>query len=227
MDNNITILQWNCQSIRARVNELNIFIGKMEKVPDIIALQETWLKEGNNFSISGYNIVRLDRGRHQGEGVATLLREGISYTSQTIEQNEYESLLVTISSEKGSNITIINAYVPPNANHQTLLSTQEKSFSYTNSIVLGDFNAYSVVFGAETSDNREKLIEKLLDQYGLVALFSGSGTHLTPSGRTTPIDLAMCSPSLSQKALCKVLDENLGSDHYPVLITLNKKSITR
>ena len=171
MDNNITILQWNCQSIRARVNELNIFIGKMEKVPDIIALQETWLKEGNNFSISGYNIVRLDRGRHQGGGVATLLREGISYTSQTIEQNEYESLLVTISSEKGSNITIINAYVPPNANHQTLLTTLEKSFSYTNSIVLGDFNAYSVVFGAETSDNRGKLIEKLLDQYGLVALF--------------------------------------------------------
>ena len=222
MDYNFTILQWNCQSIRGRTAELVMELKKMAKLPDVIALQETWLKDGQAFKFPGYNIAFLNRSNRRGGGVATLLRDGISFNSQIIEHTSFESLLVTIQSRKGANINIVNNYIPPQTDVHSVQTSLHKSFTHTNSIIVGDFNAYSVIFGAETSDKRGQLVENLIDQYGLVALYAGSGTHLTTGGRTTPIDLSICSPSLARKASCCVWPKNMGSDHYPILISLNE-----
>ena len=198
-------------------------LRNMPKPPDVIALQETWIKDGSKFNFPGYNAISLNRGDRQGGGVATLLRDGIPYNMQVIEHVKYESLLVTIPARKGTSINIFNLYIPPSVDIHSLSSSLHKSFCHSNSIILGDLNAYSVVFGAAYSDKKGRLVESLIDQFGLVALNTGEGTHLTPSGRTTPIDLTICSPTFLAKNMSwSVLDQNMGSDHFPILIKLNE-----
>ena len=43
-----TILQWNCRSIKANVEELNLLINKHK--PVAVCLQETFLKDSDNFT---------------------------------------------------------------------------------------------------------------------------------------------------------------------------------
>ena len=46
---NNTILQWNCRSIKANFEELNLLIN--EKKPVAVCLQETFLKDSDKFSL--------------------------------------------------------------------------------------------------------------------------------------------------------------------------------
>jgi len=58
--------------------------------PDIICVQETWLKpRGLDFQISGCETIRKDRNKGNGGGVATFIKQGIGF--RKIEDNkEYE-----------------------------------------------------------------------------------------------------------------------------------------
>ena len=46
---NNTILQWNCRSIKANFDELNLLIN--EKRPVAVCLQETFLKDSDKFTL--------------------------------------------------------------------------------------------------------------------------------------------------------------------------------
>lgn len=69
-----TLGQWNCESILTKINDLQNAIPNF----DILALQETWLKENDNFLVSQYNIIRKDRVNSQG-GVAFIIKSGIPF----------------------------------------------------------------------------------------------------------------------------------------------------
>ena len=69
----VIILQWNSQSIIAHGNELKNALNDWDKKPDIICIQETWLKEGKTYNLPGYNIYRCDRksaSKNYGGGCA-------------------------------------------------------------------------------------------------------------------------------------------------------------
>nr|CAH7737670.1 unnamed protein product [Callosobruchus chinensis] len=71
------ILQWNCNGISAKYDELRRLLG--ETSPFCIALQETHLRPSDNFSLRGYNIFRKDvipNQRAHG-GVATFLKDNL------------------------------------------------------------------------------------------------------------------------------------------------------
>ena len=75
----LSVMQWNAQSIIAHGLEFKNFIHTCDFKPDIICLQETFLKPILNFKIPGYDICRKDGDNGRG-GVAICVRQGISYS---------------------------------------------------------------------------------------------------------------------------------------------------
>ncbi|MFG1588206.1 endonuclease/exonuclease/phosphatase family protein [Staphylococcus aureus] len=146
----LSIIQWNCQSISGKTGELIKYLDKQKRYPDILLLQETYLKSTNTFKLKGYNIERLDRSHLKAAGgITTCIKEGIPYLRHQ-DQLGIESMRISISI-KGGILQVINVYLSPSIK----FSSDELSplFSFDNCIVGGDFNAYANTFGADRSSN--------------------------------------------------------------------------
>ena len=75
------ILQWNARSLTANRQELKKFVAEFKDKPDIICVQETWLKPCLDFVVPGYESLREDRQSRSGGGgvVLRLLGQGFSF----------------------------------------------------------------------------------------------------------------------------------------------------
>ena len=71
----LNILFWNCQGIRPKRNELELYLKN--NVIDITALNETFLNKKLNFHISGYDTIRNDHSTGQTGGVVFLVKHGL------------------------------------------------------------------------------------------------------------------------------------------------------
>ena len=69
----LNILFWNCQGIRPKRKELELYIKENEF--DIVALNKTFLNKKLTFKIPGYDTIRNDRSTGQ-KGVAFLVKHG-------------------------------------------------------------------------------------------------------------------------------------------------------
>ncbi|GFX16062.1 RNA-directed DNA polymerase from mobile element jockey [Trichonephila clavipes] len=87
-------------------------------------------------------------------------------------------------------------------------------------ILLGDFKAHHLLWGCQDVNSRGKVVEKLLTELDLTLLNDGSNTYFhSPTQSFSTIDLSICSPSLLLNLTWSVLDNPLGSDHFPVVIS--------
>ena len=73
-----TILHWNARGIRAHTEELKKYIIENGS-PDVICLQETFLKPTHAFTFNGYSIERKDRLDSEKGGLLIMIKHGISY----------------------------------------------------------------------------------------------------------------------------------------------------
>lgn len=106
----LQILQWNARSLIANRQEFKNFILKQERCPDIICVQESWLKPCLNFTVLGYFATRRDRQGGNGGGIVTFIKQDIGYRIVEINQ-EHEVMVVEIWEGKES-IKIVNFYNP-------------------------------------------------------------------------------------------------------------------
>lgn len=65
------LLQRNATSLIARM--------KPEVKPDIVCMRETWLEPHLEFILPWYESVSCDRGKSQGGGCTTFIRDGIAF----------------------------------------------------------------------------------------------------------------------------------------------------
>ncbi|GFV87622.1 probable RNA-directed DNA polymerase from transposon X-element [Trichonephila clavipes] len=85
---------------------------------------------------------------------------------------------------------------------------------------LGDFNAHNLLWSSQDVNSRGKVVEKLFTELDLTLLNDGSNTYFhSPTQSFSAIDLSICSPSLLLNLTWSVLDNPLGSDHFPVVIS--------
>ena len=49
------ILQWNCRSVKANVEELNLLVN--EKKPVAVCLQETFLRDSDKFTLKYHSVI--------------------------------------------------------------------------------------------------------------------------------------------------------------------------
>ena len=118
-------------------------------------------------------------------------------------------------------LNIINLYVPPGRSFSR--KELEKILSHQDTIIFGDMNAHSPVFGARHSYRKGKIMENLTLTLNLVILNTGGDIHLATNGSVSPINISLASPNWATKATWKILSKSLGSDHNIMQMIVNDK----
>lgn len=190
--------------------------------PNVIALSETWLSEGDRFSLPGFRITRKDRAS-RGGGV--LLAFSVNLDVQLEQLNSaFEIISCRVRLEGNSSVSIASIYLPPHpfvAQHLAL----RNCFAQIQSpkFILGDFNAHGVDWGCEHNDNRSQILQSAFDDDHLVTLNTGEFTRVAvPPARCSALDLSACSSSLALWCNWRVINTPCGSDHLPILIEFCK-----
>src|SRR6201995_5719006 len=214
---NVKIMQWNCRGLAIRKPELQNFLNNTKTLPDVICVEETFLKPTNNFFLHGYEIVRQDRVTQQGGGLATLIRSGIKYNNIDIKFNKIEAVAVELHLKQNT-ITVINVYDPPD--RLVDMDDYRQLFGIGGRVIVtGDFNAHHPLWKSEQTDRRGECIEVMLDSYDFALLNTGQPTHQNNNGGTSVLDLSFTCSSLSSKCEWSVDNNTLGSDHCPTFVT--------
>ena len=173
----ISLLQWNSNSLTAHLPEFKHYLDELSSLPQIICVQETFLRPTSNISFPGYSVFRQDGLNGRG-GVAILVKNEINY-SDIHYYKGVEGISVTIETIHGP-LQIFNFYVSPtNTFDETFF---QEIFSVDNSFICGDFNAKSSLWGSPKADQRGKSIENILKKSNMVVLNTGEPTRYHRSG---------------------------------------------
>ncbi|CAG2219008.1 unnamed protein product [Mytilus edulis] len=223
------ILQWNARSLYANANSLKHYLDTHNN-PEIICVQETRFKDNRYIKLQGYHppIIRNRKIPIQpkvlGGGVAIYVSIQVNFSQLNFNTDNIEVVGVSVNCQNNK-INIVNVYRPPNQDIK-FDEYQEVLHNLSDNIVLlGDFNSRSSMWGSSTTDSNGNIIEKVIDQNNMIILNDGTGTYQTVTGNRTQIDLTLVSASLANDSQWSVLDEQLGSDHFPVLTVLNAKPV--
>lgn len=144
------IATWNVNSINARIHLIKKFIE--ERLPDVIALQETKIEDKNFpseiFYEMGYNCIF--KGQKAYNGVAIISKVKIDSFEKEFREIEGEDKRILLIETNG--IKIMNAYFPHGKNIgseqfkfkinfiEKLADYIKKNFSSDDFILVGDFN---------------------------------------------------------------------------------------
>ncbi|GFY36745.1 probable RNA-directed DNA polymerase from transposon BS [Trichonephila clavipes] len=220
--------------IHCNINGISIYASriKLDAILDIaeslevqiIALQETKLKEHAKLKIKGYNIIRSDRQEGGGGGLAFLVRD-INY--RTIDNPQFTDSKLEIQRLnviwKGKNLNISNMYHPPN---QKSLPDNLLDISESN-LLVGDLNAKHSSWGSVINNKRGVELHNLMDDSAHLALNDGSPTYSSHSYHTEEaLDVSIVSSDIFPFCKWTVL-QDIGSDHLPILVELKWKQLTQ
>ncbi|CAH2101808.1 unnamed protein product [Euphydryas editha] len=91
---------------------------------------------------------------------------------------------------------------------------------------MGDFNSHHTSWGSHYSDGFALLLLDLFDDANLCILNDGSPTRRVYPGQNpkSAIDLSLASPSLASMLSWNVLPSTFGSDHFPLILSMNHQS---
>ena len=219
MHNHDSIIQWNARGINIKYDELRFIIS--QKTPIAVCIQETHLKPTDEFAFSGYKCFRKDRfqpnqARAQG-GVMILVRENL--TTNLLHVNSHlQAIAVEILTP--IKINIINIYLPDNSwREEDLRDTLGQIPQPT--LLTGDFNCHNRWWGSESTKNKGRKLEEIINNTPLILLNSGKPTYLNAtSGTLSAIDLSFASPSIAVMAEWDTFEDPHHSDHFPISIKL-------
>lgn len=216
----LNLIQWNIRSIKSNYNNLINIISEFD--PDIVFLNETWLKKDDKINIKYYSIERDDRFDGKG-GVAFLIRDNLQYEvmnkSKKVKDTGFQSIIIKIR-----NIKFINVYNPPN--NKLVISDIEQLFNKKDQdqvIVMGDLNAHHNLWGSfQNNSNGEKVME-LIDKYDYVVLNEEISTRLVmPGSNISPLDLTLVSQNLARYCEWGRIEDCGNSDHFPTTCKVNQ-----
>ena len=224
----MNIVFWNCQGLRPKRKELQNYL--LENQIDILALNETFLKPKFKFHLPGYDIYRNDRLAGTKGGVAILVKKGIIVNQEWKNDHfnvitDNDSLAVEIELQNGDKVILATIYCP-NGNPSLRLFRMINALS-NQVIFLGDFNSKHKQFGCVKPNKSSQTllsIAKDLKLFYVNQLEPNRHTCEDPVHGTSDIlDMAFITPGLSSRDISfSVADDQMGSDHFPIQISLDK-----
>ena len=144
MNNNT--LQWNCRSVNANFEELNLLLN--EQKPVAVCLQETFLKDSDKFKLKYHSCYfkNCSENDKASGGVGVIVNNSIPHHSIKVETT-LQAVAVNISFNK--TITLCSIYLPPSApidikKLDQLVDQLPKPF-----ILMGDFNSQHTLWGMQ------------------------------------------------------------------------------
>ena len=105
----LNILFWNCQGIRPKHKELELYLKENEF--DIVALNEMFLNKKLNFRLPGYDSIRNDRSTGQRGGVGFLVKHGLVINKEYRNSDfsiitSSEALAINLGLSNNQNVTL-------------------------------------------------------------------------------------------------------------------------
>ena len=122
---------------------------------------------------------------------------------------------------------LVSLYKPPHV--VATRNDWENIFNQLNDRVLvcGDFNSHHRVWGSGYESSQGEILNDTLENTDLIILNNGKPTKITPPNHSrSAIDITLASSQLVSFANWDVLDDAMGSDHYPIFIRLKFKHTT-
>ncbi|CAF4941389.1 unnamed protein product [Pieris macdunnoughi] len=189
-----------------------------EQNVDICLLNETWLKDTQQFKISGYNF-HYHNAQNEHGGVAILIKPYFKYN--IIQTRFYQDIQTVALSlyVRGNNLTILCVYCPPSNSNFRISKLRDIIRDLPKPIyVAGDFNAHHVAFGCMTTKSRGHQLYDLIDEFDLCVLNNGNFTTINyPNRNPSAIDVSFCSAPITPLCEWWVHDDCMGSYHFPTL----------
>lgn len=221
MNNQANIVQWNCRGLKANYDEIKNIL--YDELPSIFCLQETKINALDNITFKHYTITNKTvvspvDGRAIG-GVSILIKSCIPHEIIKLK-SKLQAVAVRTTLHK--TITICSLYIPPKQNVTDRELDSLLGELPSPVLLLGDFNAHSNIWGCKHTDNKGQQVENFLSRHDLCLLNDQSPTYLHPaSGSFSSLDLSICSPSIFMDFEWNVWNDQCGSDHYPIGLSIN------
>ena len=225
----MNILNWNIRGILGNWPELLNMANNYE----VICLSETLLTLMNsNINLNSFNHIRADRdGITRAGGMIVYIKDCYQYLTITLDDVPDGVEYIAVKVYKNQYVFhIVSIYIPPDAtlNQQGVTRLFNSIANLNNLILTGDFNAHNSAWGSDLSDNRGKHIADIINNYDLNILNSRtSGTRIFKDdfrGRFSSPDITFVTSDIFFKCQWKVLDAR-GSDHLPIVITINDPNL--
>ena len=224
----MNIVFWNSQGLRPKRKELQNYL--LENQIDILALNETFLEPKFKFHLPGYDIYKNDRLVGTKGGVAILVKKGIIVNQEW--ENEHfnvitdnEALAVEIELQNRDKVILATIYCP-NGNPSLRLFRIINALS-NQVIFIGDLNSKHKQFGCVKPNKSGQMLVSIANYLKLFYV-----NQLDPNRHTRDdpfhvisdiLDIAFLSPGLSSLDISfSVADDHMGSDHFPIKISLDK-----
>lgn len=171
------MLQWNCRSIKDKRDDLILLLREHE--PQVVAINESWLSEHQQFNLPGYRIARKDRIGHGG-GVLLAVRDHLEVGYATIT-SIYEVVGCNVRMSDGTELSVASIYLPsppfivrPSELNNCIRQMKEPR------MLLGDFNSHGVDWGGIVNDSRSQALRSVFDDNNMATLNTGEPTRIAP-----------------------------------------------
>ena len=208
------LMQWNCNGLRSKQEELKRHIAENDHY-DIICVQETFLTAKQDISFPGFTVIREDRKGMRKGGLITLVRETLNYTPIT-GPSGIECIVLQIKT-KTSHLTVANVYISPDKKFD---KNDLKPLFKPKTVIVGDLNSKSKIWGSNHSDARGRIIEELMEENDFCCINDGQPTYTFRDGTRTHLDVCLVPNSIAARCSWLVLNNTLGSDHNPTVTRL-------
>ena len=186
-----------------------------ERKIHIALLQET-LHSSCDINITGYTPYPCKC--HGCQGIITYIRNDVQGEVETLNWHPTDAQKATLW--YGNNkLTIYNMYCPPSST----LNFLEQSSSFRKTIIAGDLNGHSPLWGYGDLDNTGKKIEEICETTNLILMQDEHSEKTLLHRRHGTLhrpDLTLVSADIENHCTEEVL-ECISSDHRPVLTKIN------
>ena len=220
----LRVLHLNIRGLKGKQTKLNNLLARLNS-PEIIILNETWLKEGDTkqLSIPSYKYEGVPRIDKKGGGVGFLIRSDLQYRSRhDLEPNEKnpscEQCYIQIKNNK-DNVLVGSMYRPPNTNISDFLEIFRYQINKINNTkrecIIGLDHNLDLLKQSRHSKTQE-LLECILDQNLLPT--KTKPTRISKTSATL-IENILLSKKLQPEFESLIIIDDL-SDHLPCLVTL-------
>ncbi|XP_049316160.1 RNA-directed DNA polymerase from mobile element jockey isoform X1 [Bactrocera dorsalis] len=212
------ILQWNLKGLFNNYPDLNILINEFS--PHVIALQETHLPT-NKTAYTPHKYIgyfhNLPQNKSAKQGIALFIKKHIKHKRIPVFSN---ISAIAIEINIGFKFSIVTCYIPPNQKFTAGELIGVINAAPAPTIIIGDFNAWSPLWGSTFSNGRGQIMEDVILSKNLFVLNDRSPTHFSSHKTFTHIDIALCSASIAHKLCSYTLEDLHNSDHFPIITSL-------
>ena len=152
----MSVVQWNCRGVRPNYEEVLLLVSHHN--PDVICLQETFVKSTDKVRFRGFSSYVSPASDTAAGGVAILIRDAPH--SPVSLNTTLQAVAVRVTLHRP--VTVCSVYIAPTSRLDPILLENLVRQLPSPFLLLGDFNAHSPLWGNNNSDVKGQIIENFL-----------------------------------------------------------------